>query len=229
MFAQVDLPVTTGGKVLTVPLSAVLDSGTRQVVLVQLNEGRFQPRDVRLGVRSDELVEVISGLKAGEAVVTAANFLIDAESNLKAALGGFAPAAQDAAPASSAAPAFSAPLRGSEPTVAASTPQAGATPVRSSAGAGYRTEGTIESIDAADGSLMLNHEAVPGLKWPAMTMEFKVANASLLANLKPGLRVAVQFVQRQPDEWVITRIDTVRPASAAKAPAADPHAAHAGH
>ena len=74
---------------LTVPDSAVIDSGTRQVVLVALGEGRFEPRDVKLGARGEGFVEVLSGVKDGESVVTRANFLIDSESNLKAALAGF--------------------------------------------------------------------------------------------------------------------------------------------
>ena len=88
MFAQVELPVAAKGSVVTVPLSAVIDSGTRQVVLVQQGEGRFVPREVRLGARSEAHVEVLAGIKDGEQVVVVANFLIDAESNLKAALGG---------------------------------------------------------------------------------------------------------------------------------------------
>jgi Cu(I)/Ag(I) efflux system membrane fusion protein len=100
MFAQVELPVGAHSKVLTIPLSAVIDSGTRQTVLVQLDSmqaaavaGRFAPREVRLGARSANFVEVLQGLKDGEQVVTSANFLIDAESNLKAAFAGFAGAA----------------------------------------------------------------------------------------------------------------------------------------
>jgi Cu(I)/Ag(I) efflux system membrane fusion protein len=69
--------------------SAVIDSGTRQVVLVAKGEGRFEPRAVKLGRRGDGYVEVKEGLSPGEEVVTSANFLIDAESNLKAALQGF--------------------------------------------------------------------------------------------------------------------------------------------
>ena len=88
MFANVELAVSHGGKVLTVPASAVIDSGTRQVVLVQLAQGRFEPREVRLGSRSEDFVEVLNGIAEGEQVVTSANFLIDAESNLKAALSG---------------------------------------------------------------------------------------------------------------------------------------------
>ena len=92
MFANVELAASNGatqnGKVLTVPTSAVIDSGTRQVVLVQRAEGRFEPRTVKLGSRSENYVEVLDGIAAGEQVVTSANFLIDAESNLKAALNG---------------------------------------------------------------------------------------------------------------------------------------------
>jgi hypothetical protein len=90
--------------VVTVPVSAVIDSGTRQIVLIQKGEGRFEPREVKLGARSDTDVEVIEGVKDGEQVVVAANFLIDAESNLKAAIGGFS-SAPPAAPAKAEMPA----------------------------------------------------------------------------------------------------------------------------
>ena len=74
---------------IAVPSNAVIDSGTRQVVLVARGEGRFEPRPVKLGRRGDGYVEVLDGVNAGEEVVTAATFLIDAESNLKAALQAF--------------------------------------------------------------------------------------------------------------------------------------------
>lgn len=88
MFANAQIAAGKAGKVLTVPDSAVIDSGTRQVVLVRLAEGRFEPRTVTLGSRSDNHVEVLGGIAVGEEVVTSANFLLDSESNLKAALGG---------------------------------------------------------------------------------------------------------------------------------------------
>lgn len=90
MYATVQL-VSGHGKAdaLMVPDSAVLDSGLRQIVLIQRAEGLFEPRDVKLGMRGNGYVEVIEGLSAGENVVVSANFLIDAESNLKAAIGGF--------------------------------------------------------------------------------------------------------------------------------------------
>ncbi len=93
MFAEVGLPVGARAKVVTVPTSAVIDSGTRRIVFVQLAEGRYEPREVRLGTRNDTHVEILDGVRDGEPVVVAANFLIDAESNLRAALGSFGGAA----------------------------------------------------------------------------------------------------------------------------------------
>jgi Cu(I)/Ag(I) efflux system membrane fusion protein len=72
-----------------VPASAVIDSGNRQVVLVAKGEGRFEPRPIKLGRRGDGYLEVLEGVLAGEEVVTSATFLIDAESNLRAALQAF--------------------------------------------------------------------------------------------------------------------------------------------
>jgi Cu/Ag efflux protein CusF len=88
MYGTVQIGGGSARESLVVPDSAVIDSGTRRTVLIALGEGRFEPREVTLGARGDGLVEVLSGLQEGESVVTRANFLIDAESNLKAALGG---------------------------------------------------------------------------------------------------------------------------------------------
>ncbi|MBS4098932.1 MAG: efflux RND transporter periplasmic adaptor subunit [Sulfuricella sp.] len=104
MYADVELATPGKGKVLTVPTSAVLHGGTRQTVLVELAEGRFEPRDVKLGIQGNDYVEILEGLAAGEKVVVTANFLIDSESNLKAAFSGFgaAPAKPEEAPAAPA-------------------------------------------------------------------------------------------------------------------------------
>ena len=91
---------------LSVPNSSIIDSGNAQVVLVARGEGRFEPRSVALGLRGQDYTEVTSGIAAGDEVVVAANFLIDAESNLKAALSAFSPVA--ATPAPAAQPPFSA-------------------------------------------------------------------------------------------------------------------------
>lgn len=88
MYADVEIATGAETPVLTVSSSAVIDSGERQIVLVDKGDGRFEPREVKLGRRGDGRVEIKEGLAENDKVVVSANFLIDAESNLKAALSG---------------------------------------------------------------------------------------------------------------------------------------------
>lgn len=166
-------------KVLAVPDSAVLDSGTRQIVLLQRAEGSFEPRTVRLGRSGDGYVEVLEGIQAGDNVVVSANFLIDSESNLKAALGTFGAAAGP----------------GSKPEA----PQVAAQV--------HKAQGTVESIDYTGAKVTVSHGDVPSLKWPAMTMEFRVEDKALLGTVRPGQSVQFDIVQRGPGEFVIQRIE----------------------
>ena len=175
-------------KVLAVPDSAVLDSGTRQIVLLQRGEGSFEPRPVKLGARGDGYVEVLDGIQAGDNVVVSANFLIDSESNLKAALSTFgAPAGQAGKPAEA--------------------------PVPTGAAQAHKGQGTVERVDATSAALTINHGEIPSLNWPAMTMAFKVEDSALLKGVKPGQSVQFDIAQRAPGEFVITRI---APAGAAE-------------
>src|SRR5882757_7323058 len=88
MYADVEIATGTDAPVLTVSNSAVIDSGERQIALLDKGEGRFEPRAVKLGRRGAGRVEIKEGLAENDRVVVSANFLIDAESNLKAALNG---------------------------------------------------------------------------------------------------------------------------------------------
>jgi len=85
MFADVEIHVDYGAK-LAVPVDAVLDAGNTKIVFVAKGDGYFEPRAVTLGVRGQDVYEVRGGVSDGENVVTSANFLIDSESSLKAAL-----------------------------------------------------------------------------------------------------------------------------------------------
>ena len=96
MYAQVGLAgLGSKGKVVAVPDSSVIYSGRREVVLVELSAGRFEARVVKLGTHSDDYVEIKEGIGEGEKVVVSANFLIDAESNLKAVIAGFSQGEKD--------------------------------------------------------------------------------------------------------------------------------------
>jgi Cu(I)/Ag(I) efflux system membrane fusion protein len=88
MYADVEITTGTEAPVVTVSSSAVIDSGERQIVLLDKGDGRFEPRPVKLGRRGDGRIEIKEGLAENDRVVVSANFLIDAESNLKAALSG---------------------------------------------------------------------------------------------------------------------------------------------
>ncbi|SFN64571.1 efflux RND transporter periplasmic adaptor subunit [Dokdonella immobilis] len=101
LYGTVLLEEPGSGPVLSVPRSAVLDSGTRQLVLVETGPGRFASRDVSLGRRGGDRIEILDGLAEGELVVVSANFLIDAESNLQSALEGLGGHAGHGTPAGS--------------------------------------------------------------------------------------------------------------------------------
>ncbi len=87
MFVNVELDRDRARGVLVAD-SAVIDTGTRQIVFVEAEPGRFEPREVKVGLRHDGRVIIESGLHAGERVAVAANFLLDSESRLRAAIGG---------------------------------------------------------------------------------------------------------------------------------------------
>ena len=85
MYADVELDAQAaeGG---VVPSAAILDAGPRQIVYVQTGEGRYEPRQVTVGLRGDGQAQVLAGVKAGDVVVDRANFLLDSESRLRAAI-----------------------------------------------------------------------------------------------------------------------------------------------
>jgi len=206
MYAEVELIVPQSPvQRLSVPDSAVLDSGNRQVVLVRHDEGKFEPRAVKIGARGDGYVEVLEGIREGDSVVVSANFLIDSESNLRSALNAF----------------------GGAPAGAPVT---------------HKGEGTIEAVDLAQASVTIAHGPVTSLKWPGMTMDFRVKDPALLRTLKPGQSIGFEFVEETAGEFAIVRMQPAaaqrptgsKPAVSAKpetgpAPASVPRSAAADH
>ena len=143
-------------------------------------EGVFKPQPVTVGQRGREHVEILDGLAEGDEVVVAANFLIDAESNLKAALSAFA------------APEAAKP--------AAKT---------------YEAVGSIDALDAASNSVSMTHEAIPALKWPAMTMDFGLDSPAVAKGLLPGEPLRFTFEDRGDGEFVIIKMEKAAPGAAA--------------
>ena len=90
MYVNVSIAVPLGHQ-LVIPASGVLHSGTREIAFIDHGDGYLEPREIEVGTRFDDHVVVLKGLKAGERIVSSANFLVDSESQLQAAIGSFAP------------------------------------------------------------------------------------------------------------------------------------------
>src|ERR1700688_916220 len=104
MFVNVKLDLSMGRQ-LVIPASGVYQSGTRQIAFVDHGDGHFEPHEIEVGTRAGDDFVVAKGLKAGDRIVTSANFLMDSESQLQAAMGSFAPPP----PGADAASAINAP------------------------------------------------------------------------------------------------------------------------
>lgn len=205
MYAHVEFAsFHTDDKVLTIPDSAVLDTGTRRLVLVDLGGGRYEPRTVKLGMQADGYTEVLGGLNEGEAVVVKANFLIDAESNLKAAISGFGHGDHSLLPSEK------------------SHAKAG-TLIESALAKTHSGEGSIEAIDFAHATITLAHDPIASLNWPSMIMDFRVADPALLRSLKPGQRVTFEITEESAGEYLLVHI---HPVHTSTSPAVNKHGGH---
>ena len=90
MFVNVSIGVPLGRQ-LVIPASGVLQTGTREIAFIDHGGGYLEPREIQTGPRLDDHVIVLKGLKAGDRIVSSANFLVDSEAQLQAAIGSFAP------------------------------------------------------------------------------------------------------------------------------------------
>ena len=159
MFVNVELKIPLGRQ-LTIPASGVFQTGTRNIVFVDHGQGYLEPRDVTLGPRAGDEFVVLKGLKAGERVVTSANFLVDSESQLQAALGSFVPPPPGAGAA--AAMNASAPLATVEFSTVPSPPSKGSNTVR------VRLAANGVPVSGAEVTVTLFMPAMPAMGMSAM-------------------------------------------------------------
>jgi RND family efflux transporter MFP subunit len=158
MFVNVALKVPMGRQ-LIIPASGVLQSGTRQIAFVERSDGYLDPREVELGARVGDDFIVLKGLKAGEQIVTSANFLIDSESQLQAALGSFVPPP----PGAGAASAINAPQPNAELTSEPNPPNKGSNFFRI-----RLTDANGSPISGAEVSVTFFMPAMPAMGMAAM-------------------------------------------------------------
>jgi RND family efflux transporter MFP subunit len=164
-FANVELR-ERDRETLTVPVDAVLDSGTEQVVFVAEGEGRFTPRRVKVGRRLTDVVEIVDGVKEGEQVATSAAFFLDSESQLRAGLQNYESAVQGSEPAS-AGPALTITFR-AQPDPPRTGESVFEVRVTDPAGA---------PVTDADVTVQLFMPAMPTMSMPAMRNETTLPHA----------------------------------------------------
>jgi len=158
MFVNAVLRVRAGTQ-LVIPTSGVLQSGTRQVVFVNRGGGYLEPREVELGARTGEDFVVLKGLNEGEEIVTSANFLIDSESQIQAALGSFTPPP----PGAGTAGAMNAPQANVELSTDPAPPRKGGNTIRVKL-----SEASGGPISGAEVSVTFFMPAMPAMGMAAM-------------------------------------------------------------
>lgn len=174
MYADISLLLEPKANVLSIPLEALIQSSQGNHVIVKLNDGQFQARAVKTGIESGNQVEIISGLKMGESVVTSGQFLIDSETNLKA---GFDRIEGDSVNNQPTSTHTSALITG---------------------------KGIIKNIDLKNDSITLQHEAIAALHWPEMTMNFSVNKNVDLNKFNIDDRVQFILEKGKENNYVIT-------------------------
>ncbi len=168
MFVNVTLKVAMG-KQLVIPATGVLQSGTRQIVFVSRGHGYIEPREVQLSSRAGDDFIVLKGVKAGEEIVTSANFLIDSESQLQAALGTFVPPP----PGAGAAGAMNAPQAKAELTTEPDPPRKGGNTFRVKL-----TDASGAPMFGAEVSVSFSMPAMPAMGMAAMRTQVPLTEKS---------------------------------------------------
>lgn len=184
MYANISLFVEPKSNVLSIPLEALIRSSQGDRVIVSVGNGRFQIRPVTTGMESGDQVEILSGLQVGEQVVASGQFLIDSEANLKAGLERVATPSQPASTETSPTAWSNIIIEG---------------------------KGIIKALNMAENSLTLQHEPIPVLSWPAMTMDFSVEKTTSLNQFKVGDHVKFTLKKDKDNKYVLTDIKKLMP------------------
>jgi Cu(I)/Ag(I) efflux system membrane fusion protein/cobalt-zinc-cadmium efflux system membrane fusion protein len=158
MFVNVALKVPMGSQ-LVIPATGVLQSGAREIAFVQRTDGYIEPREVQLGPRVGDNFIVLKGLNEGEQIITSANFLIDSESQLQAALGSFVPPP----PGAGTAAAMNAPRSSVELSSDPTPPHKGANVFRVKL-----TDAVGSPVSGADVSVTFFMPAMPAMGMAAV-------------------------------------------------------------
>jgi len=181
MFANVVIFGGATDDMVSIPTEALIRTGDSERVIISLGEGKFAPRNVVSGIESGDRIQIMEGLKGGEYVVTSSQFLLDSEASIKASL-----------------------TRMSDPAPQKEMSMDEATMTESKMVTG---KGVVQDV-MGEGKINLTHDPIQALGWPSMTMDFRLAEGVSTKDLKPGM--VVEFDLMEKDD--VYMIDAIRPA-----------------
>jgi len=191
MFVSLDFTGPAGEPQLVVPSEALITTGERNVVIVARDGSSFDVVNVSVGTEQDGKATILSGLTEGQSIVLSGQFLIDSEASLKSTVNRLE--------------AVAAPAAGDAMSKTEGDDDAAQSTI-------HLTQGTITGITPE--AITIAHEAVPSLRWPAMTMGFKPPMHGLPPDLKVGARVSFSFSPQDGSGFQIDRITALDQPSA---------------
>jgi len=182
MFASVVIYGGATENVVSIPTEALIRTGDSERVIISLGDGKFAPRNVVSGIESGDRIQIVDGLDGSEYVVTSSQFLLDSEASIKASLNRMS----DPAPKQEM-------LMDDNDSMNKSKTVTGTGVVRNVMG---------------EGKINLSHDPIQALGWPSMTMDFKLADGVSTKDLKPGMAVEFDLMEKND----VYMIDSIRPA-----------------
>jgi Cu(I)/Ag(I) efflux system membrane fusion protein len=178
MFTRMRITSSPGEESLLVPLEALVRTGEQNRVVLAMGEGRFKSVAVRVGHVSDDQAQITDGLEADDQIVTSALFLIDSESSKTSD--------------------FRRMYHGAE--------NQGGDQAKAEKPVSVWVSATVKGVMPGHRTLTLRHDPIPSWKWPAMTMDFTVADDVDIEGLATGMTLHIQVTRKGKKRYVITQI-----------------------
>lgn len=208
MFASVSIQTEKSSDMLAVPQSAVVRSSSGDRVVIALGEGQFRPARVQTGMEIGNMVQIVSGLDAGERIVTSGQFLLDSEASLEGGLLRLtAPSEPMEGMSDNMNMEKSMDMTGEETGGMAGSkmfmPDSEVDEMKMKT---YPAMGKIMSIQPERKSVKLDHGPVPELGWPSMNMTFVLADKIDATDMKPGDNVQFKF-RESGKGYVVTSLE----------------------
>jgi len=185
MFANVVIYGGATDDMVSIPLEALIRTGNSERVIISLGDGKFIPREVVSGIESGDRIQIMKGLDGNETIVTSSQFLLDSEASISASFSRMT----EVVPKNDMAMQENASLEKSKKVTG---------------------KGVVGDAMTDGGKINLSHEPISELGWPAMTMDFKLAEGVSTKALKPGMTVEFELMEKN-DVYLIESIKPAMP------------------